>query len=128
MTVIICIDDDFGMAFGGRRQSRDKSVCEDIVRLADGRAIAMHRRSEILFEGLGANISPDGEMFFVEFEAPTAFLEKADTLILYHWNRRYPADVRFDVSLEGWQLCETSEFAGTSHEKITKEVYVREDE
>jgi len=43
-------------------------------------------------------------------------------LILYRWNRTYPADLYFTLSLEGWTLERREEFAGSSHEKITKEV------
>lgn len=128
MTVIICLDDNLGMSFGGRRQSRDSAVYADIVQLADGAAITMDERSKMLFAGLGANVADNGEFHFVEFESPNTLMHSADGLVIYRWNRRYPADLRFDISLEGWRLCETSEFAGTSHEKITKEVYVREDE
>ena len=126
MTVIVCLDDNFGMAFGGRRLSRDSAVCADIVQMASDNAIAMHECSKLLFHGLDANISDDGDIHFVEFEAPNVLLEKADKLVLYRWNRRYPADLRFDEPLDSWRLTETSEFAGSSHEKITKEVYARE--
>lgn len=53
------------------------------------------------------------------------YLEKIESVILYKWNRRYPADVFLSVSLsEGnWVLERTEEFEGSSHERITKEVY-----
>ena len=126
MTVIVCVDDNRGISFGGRRLSRDSAVCADIVRCADGCAIEMHERSKMLFEGLDAKISPDGEIHFVEFESPDALLAKADTLIIYRWNRRYPSDLRLTAPLEKWHLAEANEFSGSSHEKITKEVYIRE--
>ena len=45
---------------------------------------------------------------------------------MFRWNRDYPADTYFDLSLEsGWTRTETSEFAGSSHETITKEIYIR---
>ena len=46
-------------------------------------------------------------------------------LILFHWNRVYPADLHSTLDLSGWNLTETEEFAGNSHEKITQERYVR---
>jgi hypothetical protein len=47
--------------------------------------------------------------------------------VVYRWNRRYPGDVFFDldVSAAPWRCVETEEFVGSSHEKITKEVYVK---
>ena len=47
----------------------------------------------------------------------------AEELVLYRWNRSYPGDVTFPWPLTGWTLAETAYFPGTSHEKITEEVY-----
>lgn len=47
----------------------------------------------------------------------------AEELVLYRWNRSYPGDVTFPWPLTGWKLVETADFPGTSHEKITEEVY-----
>lgn len=50
-----------------------------------------------------------------------------EKIIKFKWNREYPADFYFgiDVTLPVWKMIETEEFAGSSHEKITKEVYIR---
>ena len=137
MTLIVCVDDKLGMAFGGRRQSRDRALCEDLVALAAGRTIRMDPRSAKLFEGLGGEIAAGegvaqsagaGECCFVEFEPVGVLAERADTIVLYRWNRHYPSDLKFDIPLGNRKLREVTEFAGTSHEKITREVYVHEDE
>ena len=36
----------------------------------------------------------------------------------------YPADLYWDLPLEGWTLARREEFPGFSHEIITKEVYI----
>jgi len=128
MVLIICVDDRMGMAFHKRRQSRDQAVCEDIVKLTDGEVIGMDERSLKLFEGIHANIKAckecdDCAYYFLEFDAPSVFADKAERIILYRWNRHYPADLRFDIPLDRYELTETSEFIGKSHERITKEVY-----
>lgn len=137
MTLIVCVDDRMGMAFGGRRQSRDRALCEDMIALAAGRPLNMHPRSAGLFEGLGGETVPsetfmetaDGDVYcFAEFCSVKELAQRAEELVLYCWNRHYPADLRFDVPMEDWRLTQVSEFAGTSHEKITREVYVREDQ
>ena len=46
-------------------------------------------------------------------------------VVLYKWNRVYPADQYFAMDLSGWKLVETVEFPGSSHEKITEERYER---
>ena len=50
---------------------------------------------------------------------------QVDSVILYKWNRVYPADQYFAMDLSGWKLVETVEFPGSSHEKITEERYER---
>ena len=48
-----------------------------------------------------------------------------ESVVLYKWNRVYPADQYFTMDLSDWKLVETAEFAGSSHEKITEESYER---
>ena len=50
---------------------------------------------------------------------------RIEEVILCHWNRDYPADMYFKMDLGSWKLAETQEYAGSSHEKITEERYVR---
>jgi len=48
-------------------------------------------------------------------------------VVCYRWNRHYPADQYFDIDLSamGFALSESEDFPGKSHEKITREVYVK---
>ena len=48
-----------------------------------------------------------------------------DELVIYRWNRRYPADrrLRFLPQERGMVLIERTEFAGYSHERITREIW-----
>ena len=45
-------------------------------------------------------------------------------IIIFWWNKIYPADMFFDLSLDQWQLVETKEFEGSSHQ-ITEEIYIK---
>ena len=66
----------------------------------------------------------EGEFCFVEDADVGEYLQRIEAVILYRWNRRYPADVYFTLDLnEKWMLERTEEFKGSSHERITKEVY-----
>ena len=60
-------------------------------------------------------------------EIAAELLAQTGKIVLYRWNRHYPSDVKWEPDLEGlgFALTETTEFPGTSHEKITREVYVR---
>ena len=135
MILVACVEDKFGMAFGRRRVSRDSAVYADLSAEAVGKAIYTDPRSEALFENCSAKplCSPDfaekanaGDFCFFEFVSPAQFEHKTERIILYRWNRRYPSDVKFDIELGSWQLKSTSDFPGSSHEKITKEVYILE--
>ena len=48
---------------------------------------------------------------------------KIEKIIVFWWNRHYPSDRKFDLDLSKWNKVSEEEFAGYSHEKITKEVY-----
>lgn len=135
MILVCCVDEIWGMAFFGRRQSRDRLLCENLASSAGETAIWMDERSAPLFKDSGAKVlcgedfaqlAAPGEFCFLEFSSPARVEPLAEKIILYHWNRRYQSDLKFDISLENWKLISTEEFPGSSHEKITKEVYVRE--
>ena len=51
--------------------------------------------------------------------------DRIEKVILFKWNRNYPADTFFSLDLSGYTLEKTEDFAGNSHEKITKEIYRR---
>ena len=70
---------------------------------------------------------PEDVYLFLEFDSAERYLPMADTMIIYRWNRVYPADVIFSKDYLDcpWTLKETFEFSGHSHSKLTREVYVR---
>ena len=127
MKIIICLDDDFGMMFGGRRQSRDKAVCEKAIALAEGGKLYINSFSEKLFAEYG--VSVDDEMLSVAGDTDVCFLENmlppenTSELIVFKWNRRYPGDMHFEPTKNGFTLISSEDFEGNSHEKITMEIY-----
>lgn len=52
------------------------------------------------------------------------FAGRVERVVLYRWDRAYPADLYWDLPLEGWTLARREEFPGFSHEIIAKEVYI----
>lgn len=133
MNIIVCIDDEYGMLFNHRRQSRDRLLRERILMLTKGKKLWMNLYSAKQFEEECAdNIIVDedfihnagnGEYCFVETEYITKHIPKIEKIILYRWNRRYPSDFKFALDLSDWTMESTFEFAGSSHEKITEEIY-----
>lgn len=135
MIVMLCIDDKNGMLFNHRRQSKDRILQEHILDMVGSSNLWMSSYSRKQFADTGeANVTVDEEYLakagtddycFVEDADLTPYMEKADTIILFKWNRVYPADTYFTPDLGGYTLEKTEDFAGHSHEKITKEIYRR---
>jgi len=134
MKIILCLDDRSGMAFNKRRQSSDVRVSEDIIKTAGGRLL-VYPYSEKLISAVGdcrvsenaLAVAGEGDHVFVETAKVDAYLESAEGLIIYRWNRHYPSDLKLSLKPEdiGFRLVSVSEFVGNSHEKITKEIYER---
>ena len=66
-----------------------------------------------------------GELCVVENKGVKAVVDRLEKLIVFRWNRKYPADFWLDADLRDWKLIEAEEFPGNSHEKITQETYVK---
>ena len=60
---------------------------------------------------------------FVENADLTPYQDKITGIILYHWNREYPADHHFSLEMTHFMLHAIADFPGSSHETITEEVY-----
>lgn len=135
MIVIVCLDDNRGMMFNHRRQSRDEAVTERIQEICTGKKLWMNSYSDKWYGGLEGvdvvveddflSLAGRGEFCLAESEHLLPFDEKMEQIIVYWWNRVYPADVYLDLDLSRWERKERNEFLGTSHEKITEEIYER---
>ena len=135
MTVFVCVSDKGGIFFGGKRQSRDRKVTEDILGEAGDGKVMVREYSKSLFvknpERITVVQNPlsvggEGDFVFSEGEALSDYVDKIKRLIIYRWNRDYPQDMLFDIDpCRFFSLLNTCDFEGNSHEKITKEVWVR---
>lgn len=129
MNLIVCLDENNGMMFNRRRQSRDSILIENILNLCECDAVYTNFYSASLFPENSVKVCENtdkienGYVFAENFTVPEHKIEK---IIIYKWNRVYPADEFFPISLDGWKKEEAVEFAGSSHEKITREIYVRQ--
>lgn len=136
MIAIFCLDDHNGMMFNHRRQSKDHNLLEDVMKLCNGQKLYMSDYSKSMFlqhsnkvENITADpdflqLAPAGSYCFIEDRNIHSYVNKLEKIIIYKWNRHYPADLYFDVSiLKDWTLNEIIDFKGRSHEKITREVY-----
>ena len=132
MIVLACVDEHNGLLFNHRRQSRDAALCRNILDAWPHQSIHMNAYSSALFSAYPQRIicaedfletAIAGDVCFVETEPLLPHLSRIEQLVLYRWHRHYPADVDLDLPLSQFICTEKEDFAGTSHETITKEVY-----
>ena len=128
ITVALTLDDDGGMTFFGKRQSRDRVLISELCDSIPGK-IYINNFSSHVFAGHEdkAIISadpiadcPDGGTVFIENLPLAPHADMIERIILYKWNTRYPSDKRIDISFSGYEVEGKKEFAGRSHDKITK--------
>ncbi len=134
MLAALCLDDRDGLSFNRRRLSRDRAQQEDLLTLCRGGTLWLAPCSAPLFDWAADRVTVDealldragpGELCFLEDRLPP--METVEGLILYRWNRTYPADVHFRPDLSAFALTERTEFPGTSHEVMTREIYRRKE-
>ena len=134
-TVAVCVDDGGGLLLFGKRQSRDRVLIAEFVESNSDKNIYIAPFSKLLFESYPSvtvsddpfSVAEEGSAIFVENLRIDERLDSVSTLIIYRWNRKYPSDVKFNVDpLKcGFKLKSSVDFEGSSHEKITKEIYER---
>ena len=132
MKIIVCIEDHGGMMFNRRRVSSDTVVTQRILAITNGKKLWMSPYSAKLFTAENICVAEDcllyaqsGDYCFVEDTDISDCLDRIEELILFRWNRRYPSDRKFLLSLDEWKLMSTEDFVGKSHSLITQEVYER---
>lgn len=136
MILIVCVDDAGGLGFNRRRQSQDRAQREDLLNFCAGRrlwiapysAALFGEREEVRADEEFMDKAEDGEVCFVEDRPIAPYAEHVEAMVLYDWDRAYPADVHLDFNPAeaGFTLTEEREFSGTSHERIIRKIYVRE--
>ena len=110
MYIIICLDDNNGLAFNHRRQSQDRIVAEDIRKTVGEKKLWITDYSRKLFQAV-SNLeisenpkekAKEGEYVFQELETLDTGDERIEQFIIYRWNRVYPADVSVEIGAE-WE-------------------------
>ena len=133
MNLIVCLDDRNGMMFNHRRQSRDAELCRRVTALTTGKLYMNTYSAKIFGESEKIVVCEDflekaGKNDFCFCESAPETLENVTGIIIYRWNRLYPADVHFGFDLEenGFTLVSTEEFIGNSHSVITEQIFKKE--
>ena len=133
ITVAVTVDDRMGIAFNKRRQSQDRILISDLVNSVRGKIYVSDYSKPLFAEYDEHSVTvddpisecPDGECCFLEKTLIDAHIGDVEKFIVYRWNRHYPSDMKLDVDFSGYRMVESAEFVGSSHEKITKEIYIK---
>ena len=132
MKLIVCLSDDNGMMFNHRRQSRDRVLIADMIQHVGDAPLWISSYSAPLFgedcphlqvSPAPAQSASKNDYCFVEDTPLPQTLEDVNEILIYRWNRLYPSDVFFTCNTSAFRLTESSEFAGSSHDNITKEIW-----
>ena len=127
MTLILWTGKNGEMMFNKRRCSRDRAVVEDILTMYPPADLCVSTYSASLFEGACVILDlaeAKGNVLFLEDLPLLPALEQAQKIIVYRFDRTYPANVRLEIP-KSFSLIESLDFSGFSHDKITREVYVK---
>jgi hypothetical protein len=132
MHIFVCIDNNNGMLFNNRRQSRDRILIEKVKEITGSSWLWIRDFSRTLFPD---DVIVDNDMLtkageedycFVEDVPLNPYTDKIDEIYVFRWNRDYPSDTFFDNDmLKNFSLKSTEDFKGSSHEKITLERWVK---
>lgn len=134
MILIVCTDDNGGMLFNHRRQSQDIKLRERILNITSGCTLLMNEYSREMFgdypqirtDSYFLDNALDDDYCFVEDVDIRPYEDKVSRIILYKWNRKYPSNLKFGISLsDGWEIVRTVDFQGNSHDRITEVIYER---
>ena len=131
MKLIFCVDDKNGMMLFGKRQSQDSLLRKWIIEHTSGSRLWMSSYSAKQFNDQAGYVVDDnymmnasiGDYCFIEDKGYN--LETVSEVILCKWNRKYQADIAFSIDLKanGFRKVSSEDIRGTSHDKITIEIY-----
>lgn len=135
MNVIICLDKNNGNFFNGRRQSLDREIIKKIALLVNNKTIWMSPYSAELFDAVKKipvhkhvdvhymDQAENLDYCFVEGDSLKQYIKEINTILIFRWDKVYPADRYLDISLSDFTPVYEMGFHGNSHEQIIMEMY-----
>lgn len=139
MKLIICVDDNNGVAFNHRRLSFDRKVfleIQELVNKSGGDLWCTLYSKKLLSKNIDGQVlatdtcmywaEPNDFVFLELIGDITPYLNRVNEIYLFGWNRVYPSDTKLDLSFLNanpsvchWTRTAIKEFQGTSHDVIT---------
>ncbi|MDO4500511.1 MAG: hypothetical protein Q4B60_04480 [Erysipelotrichaceae bacterium] len=133
MKLIICLDDNNGMSFNKRRQTRDIKMREHLYKKLNGNRLLISPYSEKLYSGYEnvlvsdnyLEIAQENDYILSEIDDITDILDKCEGLIVYYWHRSYPSDFKVSIP-NSFKIINSEDFSGKSHNQISYVEYKNE--
>ncbi len=134
MKLIVMVDDNMGMMFNRRRQSHDLILTERLSKMAGDTPVWMNSYTALYYQihfrnaAVSVHFMEDAgtdDYAICENESVAKYIDRVDQLYVYKWNREYPSTLKLDIDLSDWKLISSTDFAGSSHENITEEIYTK---
>lgn len=132
MRLIVVVSDNYGVAYNGRRQSRDAVLVKDMLEMIGTGSLYCDTYSEAVIPAADNVIfGPDylseaGKDDYCFYEkGPVCPDGSPEEIVLYHWNREYPADEFFEFDRDEYTKVSEFRFKGKSHDEITREIWTR---
>ena len=130
MIYAVCIDDRGGMAFMGKRLSRDRVQLARLFALVGDGTLCVTPYSTKLVDGFprvrvtdDVRVREENTVLFLEAVDPTPLLRTGDILAVYRFGRHYPSDLRLTADLSRMDIVSECAFVGSSHPDMTETLY-----
>lgn len=124
--------------FNNRRQTKDRIVIQKIKEIVNKENLHLSNYSLSLFQDNNSLEdteivlcneseieSKESDYYFIEDFSPKDYEKMAKRIVLFCWNKTYPADSFFNIDLSKYELKEEVEFEGYSHDNISMKIYDR---
>lgn len=131
MILILCLDNQNGMCFGGKRQSSDQMVLKKIAEITFGQTLWVTPYTKTLFEVSGMlayvpqlrvsnnpQLSAQGEEGSFCFVENQPIQDGINQMLLFFWNTTYPATMHFEICPCDWSCIAREIITGSSHKRI----------
>lgn len=131
-TVVVCVDKNGGQTRLGRRLASDRAVRSRIASLPQPVCVDEYTATQFTEDEDRSRLSVVSDPAAIK--EGTAFLERqdipddADTILVFRWDKRYPADRYLAFRFRGWRKARKEDFPGDAHDKVTLETWVRKKE
>lgn len=133
MVIIACIDDNNGIGFNKRRLSTDSTVSKDIANIVGDKILYVKSEySKKLLSDyvknikiLDENSELEDNYVFIDNNLMSFNEEVIKGIVTFGWNRKYPSDTKFIIDTNIWKAFSIVEYAGNSHDLITKTLYMK---